>query len=76
LEGNAAEVILQQSAAYHADLIVMSAHAYGMLQKFFTVSTVDTVLAQTPCPLLTVPMPRAQPFGASGEPSMPVRRPR
>jgi hypothetical protein len=36
----------------------MSVHAYGMLQKFFTVSTVDTVLTQTPCPLLTVPMPR------------------
>lgn len=58
LEGNAAEVLLRQSAACRTDLVVMSAHAYGMLQTFFTVSTVDTVLEQTPCPLLTVPMPR------------------
>jgi nucleotide-binding universal stress UspA family protein len=57
-EGNAAEVIWQESAARRADLIVMSAHAYGVVQKFFTVSTVDTVLAQAPCPLLAVPIPR------------------
>jgi nucleotide-binding universal stress UspA family protein len=59
LEGNAAEVIRRESAARRADLIVMSAHAYGVVHKFFTVSTVDTVLAQAPCPLLAVPMPRS-----------------
>ena len=57
LEGNPAAVIVQQSAAYRADLVVMSAHAYGLLQKFFTVSTVDTVLEQAPCPILAVPLP-------------------
>jgi nucleotide-binding universal stress UspA family protein len=56
LEGNPAAVILQQCTARRADLLVMSAHAYGLLQKFFTVSTVDTVLAQAPCPILAVPM--------------------
>jgi nucleotide-binding universal stress UspA family protein len=56
LEGNPAAVILQQCTARRADLIVMSAHAYGQLQKFFSVSTIDTVLAQAPCPILAVPM--------------------
>jgi nucleotide-binding universal stress UspA family protein len=50
-------VIVQQSAAWRADLVVMSAHAYGLLQKFFTVSTIDTVLEQAPCPILAVPLP-------------------
>jgi nucleotide-binding universal stress UspA family protein len=57
LEGNPAAVIVQQSIAWRADLVVMSAHAYGLLQKFFTVSTVDTVLEQAPCPVLAVPLP-------------------
>src|SRR5262245_56213529 len=57
LEGSAAEVIIRQSIASGADLIVMSAHAYGALQKFFTVSTVDLVLENAPRPLLAVPFP-------------------
>jgi hypothetical protein len=36
---------------------VMSVHAYGALHKFFTVSTLDMVLKQAPCPLLAVPLP-------------------
>jgi nucleotide-binding universal stress UspA family protein len=58
-EGNAAAVICRESAVRHADLVVMSAHAYGVVQKFFTVSTVDTVLTQALCPLLAVPIPRS-----------------
>jgi nucleotide-binding universal stress UspA family protein len=56
LEGNPAEVIVQQSIERQADLVVMSAHAYGLLQKFFNVSTVDIVLEQAPCPILAVPL--------------------
>jgi nucleotide-binding universal stress UspA family protein len=56
LEGNPAAVILEQCTARRADLMVMSAHAYGLLRKFFSVSTIDTVLAQAPCPILAVPM--------------------
>jgi nucleotide-binding universal stress UspA family protein len=59
LEGNAAEVIVQQSIERRADLVVMSVHAYGVLRKFFTVSTVDLVLERVPCPLLAVPLPPA-----------------
>lgn len=57
LEGNAADVITRQSIESGADLIVMSAHAYGALRKFFTVSTVDVVLENAACPLLAVPFP-------------------
>ena len=60
LEGNPAEVIVRQSAESQAELLVMSVHAYGLLQKFFTVSTVDMVLEQTSCPLLAVPLPRSR----------------
>src|SRR5262249_9614748 len=57
--GTPSEVILQQANERPADLVVMSVHAYGGLQKFFTSSTVDAVLEQTPCPLLAVPFPLA-----------------
>jgi nucleotide-binding universal stress UspA family protein len=57
IEGKAMDVILRQSKAQQADFIVMSAHPYGRLHKFFTVSTVDEVAAQAPCPVLTVPYP-------------------
>ena len=53
--GTPPEVILQQASERRVDLVVLSVHAYGGLQKFFTPSTVDAVLAQTPCPLLAVP---------------------
>lgn len=67
LEGNAAEVIVKHSAAKQAGLIVMSAHAYGTLRKFFIPSTVDAVIEQAPCPLLAVPFPRPTlPFTTPG----------
>jgi nucleotide-binding universal stress UspA family protein len=56
LEGNPAAVIVQQSIERQADLVVMSAQAYGLLQKLFQVSTVDIVLEQAPCPVLAVPL--------------------
>jgi nucleotide-binding universal stress UspA family protein len=59
LHGSAAEVILEQMAEQRTELVVMSAHAYGTLRKFFTESTIDTVLAQASCPLLAVPLPRS-----------------
>jgi len=55
--GTPAAVILQQSHERHADLVVMSVHVYGGLKKLFAPSTVNAVLAQTPCPLLAVPFP-------------------
>jgi nucleotide-binding universal stress UspA family protein len=55
--GTPAEVIAQQINERRVDLVVMSVHAYGGLKKLFIASTVDAVLAQTPCPLLAVPFP-------------------
>jgi nucleotide-binding universal stress UspA family protein len=57
--GTPSGVILQQANERRVDLVVMSVHAYGGLQKLFTPSTVDAVLEQTPCPLLTVPFAAA-----------------
>jgi nucleotide-binding universal stress UspA family protein len=57
LDGQPVEVIVQQVAAGQADLVVMSVHAYGGLQKLFTLSTVDAVLEQLTCPLLAIPFP-------------------
>jgi nucleotide-binding universal stress UspA family protein len=55
--GQAAEVIRQSLAERRIDLAVMSVHAYGALQRFFTLSTVDAILEQAACPLLAVPFP-------------------
>lgn len=57
LVGQAAEVIRQSVAERCVDLVVMSVHAYGILKKFFTLSTVDAILEQALCPLLAVPFP-------------------
>ncbi len=59
LEGEAAAVITAQMAAHGADLVIMSAHAYGVMQKLFTPSTIDAILAEATCPLLAVPFPRS-----------------
>gem|GEM_PF-1578924 len=55
--GKPAEIIPQQIKERHADLVVMSVHSYEGLKHFFVPSIVDAVLAQTSCPLLTVPFP-------------------
>jgi nucleotide-binding universal stress UspA family protein len=57
VRGNPAEVIPQQIKERNTDLVVMSVHAYEGLKKLFVASIVDAVLAQTPCPLLAVPLP-------------------
>jgi nucleotide-binding universal stress UspA family protein len=59
LHGSAAEVILEQIAEQQTALVVMSAHAYGPLRRFFAESTIDAVLARASCPLLAVPLPRS-----------------
>jgi nucleotide-binding universal stress UspA family protein len=59
MEGEAAAVILAQAAAYQADLVVVSAHPYGTIQKLFKPSTIDAILAEVTCPVLAVPFPRS-----------------
>ncbi len=59
LEGEAAAVITEQMTAHRADLVIVSAHAYGVMQKLFTLSTIDAILAKATCPFLAVPFPRS-----------------
>jgi nucleotide-binding universal stress UspA family protein len=59
MEGEAAAVIIAQAAAYQADLVIVSAHPYGPIQKLFTPSTIDAMLAEVSCPILAVPFPRS-----------------
>jgi len=59
VEGEAAAVIIAQAAAYQADLVIVSAHPYGTIQKLFTPSTLDAMLAEVSCPVLAVPFPRS-----------------
>ena len=59
LEGDAAEVIIAQIAAHQADLVIVSAHPYGAIQRLFTPSTVDAILATGACPVLAAPFPRS-----------------
>lgn len=56
MEGEAIEVIRQQVAVQQADMIVLSAHMYSVWRKYFRLSTIDAILTQSPCPVLTVPM--------------------
>ena len=55
--GQAVECLLHHLKTHRTDLVVMSAHRYGALRKFFTLSTVDAILARALCPLLAVPFP-------------------
>jgi nucleotide-binding universal stress UspA family protein len=59
VEGEAAPVIIAQAAAHQADLIIVSAHPYGTIQKLFIPSTVDALLEEIACPILAVPFPRS-----------------
>lgn len=59
LEGEVATVIAEQVAAHRADLVIVSAHAYGTMQKLFTPSTIHAILSEATCPLLAVPFPRS-----------------
>ncbi len=59
VEGQAAAVIMAQTETHQADLVIASAHPYGTVQKLFTPSTIDALLAEAACPILAVPFPRS-----------------
>ncbi len=59
VEGEAAMVIMAQAAAYQADLIIVSVHPYGTVQKLFKPSTIDALLADASRPILAVPFSRS-----------------
>jgi nucleotide-binding universal stress UspA family protein len=53
-EGAAADVVLDQARAHHADLIAMTTHGRGGLGRLVFGSVADTVLRRAPCPVLLV----------------------
>jgi len=57
--GNAARSIVRYLAEVEADLIVMSTHGRGPLQRAWLGSTADGVIRRSPCPVLLVRPPDA-----------------
>jgi nucleotide-binding universal stress UspA family protein len=57
-EGGAADVIVEQAARWHADMIVMGSRGHGTLGQLALGSVVSRVLASTTVPVFVVPPPR------------------
>ncbi len=57
--GNAARSIVRYLAEVEADLVVMSTHGRGPLQRAWLGSTADGVIRRSPCPVLLVRPPDA-----------------
>jgi nucleotide-binding universal stress UspA family protein len=55
--GNAARSIVRYLAEVEADLVVMSTHGRGPLQRAWLGSTADGVIRRSPCPVLLVRPP-------------------
>jgi nucleotide-binding universal stress UspA family protein len=53
-EGPASDKIAEAAEAYDVDLVVLGAHGYGPVQKYFVGTTTDKVLTRVARPLLTV----------------------
>ena len=53
--GTALNVILEEAAAYKADLIVMPTSSRGVVARFFLGSTADRVIREAHCPVLIIP---------------------
>jgi nucleotide-binding universal stress UspA family protein len=52
--GNGVDEILSQAAKHNADLIVMGAHGYSGIQRYFVGSTAEKVVHRAKIPVLTV----------------------
>jgi nucleotide-binding universal stress UspA family protein len=53
-EGPASDKIVETADAYDVDLIVLGAHGYGPVEKYYVGTTTDKVLMKVARPLLTV----------------------
>lgn len=49
LEGNPKDVIVEEAAAWNADLIVLGSHGYGRLRRMMLGSVAGAVVANAPC---------------------------
>ncbi|TVP48232.1 MAG: universal stress protein [Gemmatimonadales bacterium] len=57
--GNAARSIVRRVAEVEADLVIMTTHGRGPLQRAWLGSTADGVIRRSPCPVLLVRPPDA-----------------
>jgi len=53
--GRAIDVILAQSEAFHADLIILPASGRSRMQRLFRGSTTDKIIRDASCPVLVMP---------------------
>jgi nucleotide-binding universal stress UspA family protein len=53
-EGPASDKIVETADAYDVDLIVLGAHGYGPVEKYYVGTTTDKFLMKVARPLLTV----------------------
>lgn len=56
IQGATAEKILQEAAGQQADMIVLGSHGHGALFHLLAGSVATTVLRETTCPVLVVPV--------------------
>ncbi len=67
-EGQPAPVIAGIARQQRSDLVVISTHGHGGLQRFFLGSTAEAIVRQSPCPVLTV---RRRVLSRQGTPQSP-----
>jgi nucleotide-binding universal stress UspA family protein len=65
--GNAARTLVRHLAEIEADLVIMTTHGRGPLQRAWLGSTTDGVIRRSPCPVLIL-RPPAQDEGAPLDP--------
>ncbi len=70
--GNAARSIVRYLAEVEADLVVMTTHGRGPLQRAWLGSTADGVIRRSPCPVLLLRPPEAAERKREGEDRPPV----
>jgi nucleotide-binding universal stress UspA family protein len=54
LSGSPSAALTNLAKTYNADLLVLGAHGYGPVEKYFVGTTTDKVLSRAICPILTV----------------------
>jgi nucleotide-binding universal stress UspA family protein len=60
VEGPPAKMILRQAATLQADMIIIGSHGFGPALEMLLGSVSKKVLRKARCPVLVVPIPRAE----------------
>jgi nucleotide-binding universal stress UspA family protein len=55
IKGPIVESIIEKSAEYNADMIILGAHNHGFLYRAFIGSVCSGVIKHSPCPVLIIP---------------------